>query len=97
MPIKRRNLADERGAKLARLTIIMAFEIAKLCMIPVKHHFLPMRLAVTELICVLRTASEKDAIPDDPFDSNYQRAYGAWTDDRLREKKTLSISLLPVL
>ena len=24
-----------------------------------------MRLAVTELICVLRTASEKDAIPDD--------------------------------
>jgi hypothetical protein len=65
VPIKRRNLADERGAKLARLTIIMAFEIAKLCMIPVKHHFLPMRLAVTELICVLRTASEKDAIPDD--------------------------------
>jgi hypothetical protein len=31
VPIKRRNLADERGAKLARLTIIMAFEIAKLC------------------------------------------------------------------
>jgi hypothetical protein len=31
----------------------------------ISAHFLPMRLVVTELICVLRTASEKDAIPDD--------------------------------
>jgi hypothetical protein len=53
-----------------------------------------MRLAVTELICVLRTASEKDAIPDD---LSIAITNALWTDDRLREKKTLSISLLPVL
>jgi hypothetical protein len=43
-----------------------------------------MRLAVTELICVLRTASEKDAIPDD---LSIAITNALWTDDRLREKK----------